>query len=229
MRPHALGLALLLTACTNKLIPLDHGETTVRLYTGVAVEGTDPEASGELGVSTDYGIVFLGRGQRSGAIEFTVWFGDGPSLETGIVEPLGGGLYLTRAEIAVPTVPMTFAEPPAGTSVLVVGRTGRTVLEVPARIATDSRVDGLLLLANEGLGNLGPDQIGAGVYLIDGEAGTRELLGLLSGRMQLAEGPAGGGERDYYTVLGPRELWRLVAYPRDLERVRRRSDRGDVR
>src|SRR5882672_8362772 len=43
---------------------------------------TDPvleirsESGAELGVATDYGLVFLGRTARSGPIDVTAWYGD---------------------------------------------------------------------------------------------------------------------------------------------------------
>jgi len=195
----------------------DPGDSTVRLHTS---------PGGELGVSTEYGVVFLGQGKRSGEVEFTAWFGDGPSLETGIVEPLGGGLFLTRSEIRIPTVGVSFVEPRPGERVSVSGREGRDGrYRFSAVVTADERVEGMLLRANGDLRELGPEQVGAGVYVE--RDGRRLLVGLLSGRLRLPE--AGGAPAgDFYTVVGPRELWRLIAYPRDLERHRLRAHRGDV-
>ena len=65
-------------------------DPTVWLHTGQGA------GEGELGVSTPYGVVFLGLGARSGEVEFDVWFSDGPGTEIGIIEPLGE----TVAEVA---------------------------------------------------------------------------------------------------------------------------------
>ena len=56
----------------------------------------------ELGVTTDYGIVFLGRTASAGDIEITAWFGDGPSIEPSSVEPIGGGSTPPRRRSSCP-------------------------------------------------------------------------------------------------------------------------------
>ncbi|HUR26832.1 MAG TPA: hypothetical protein VM509_01490, partial [Planctomycetota bacterium] len=61
----------------------------------------------ELGVATSDGVVFLGRTARSGEVLITAWFGDGPSPENAVVEPLGGGLFTTETEIRLPSVPIS--------------------------------------------------------------------------------------------------------------------------
>jgi hypothetical protein len=190
------------------------GDPTVVLHTA---------GRGELGVSTDYGVVFLGRGAKSGEVEFTVWFGDGPSFETGIVEPIGGDLYLTRSEILLPTVPLDFAIPGHGAPVVVRGRDAQGTWEVAARVAVDDRVEGMLLAWSEALDALSAEHTGAGVYVETDEG--EQLVGLLSGKLELV---VEDGERSFFTVAGPRTLWRLVTHARDLDRPRRRSHRGDV-
>ena len=65
----------------------------------------------ELGVSTDYGIVFLGRTAQSGRVEIESRFGDGPNLEPAVIEPVGAGLYTAETEIRLPQVPLAFVEP----------------------------------------------------------------------------------------------------------------------
>ncbi len=190
----------------------------------------DTGGPGELGVSTDYGVVFLGRGRKSGPVEFTSWFGDGPSFETGIVEPLGDGLFTTRAEIEIPRVPIHWSEPRAGTRVLVRGRrpsgsgTGAAPFAFEAEVASDPRIEGLVLRSSGSLRALGEGEAGAGVYL-EQEDGGLALLGLVTGRVVLS-GPT--GEREYFTVAGPRELWRLASHARDLDRPRWPAAREDV-
>ncbi len=189
-------------------------DPTVRLHTG---------ASGELGVSTEYGVVFLGRGAGSGAVEFTAWFDDGPSFETGVIEPLGGGLFTTQAEIALPIVPITWSEPQAGAKVFVRGRRGSAPFVFEAEIAHDPSVEGLLLRPSSDLRGLSDGEAGAGVY-VEGEHGPL-LLGLVSGKLTLGTAE---GEREYFAVAGPRDLWRLSVHRRDLDRPRRRALREDV-
>jgi hypothetical protein len=191
---------------------------------------TDPvlelrSASGaELGIATDYGLVFLGRSARSGEVEVTAWFGDGPSIETAVVEPLGGGLYTAETEIRLPAVPLSFDSPKAGDTVLVVGRRGREVWEDNATVRTDPRVRGLLLNWEGHLENA-PDQVGAGVFVVD-EKEHRRLVGLVSGHLELVS--ADGTRTRYITAVGPEELWRLVTYKRDNSRKRRWVYREDI-
>ena len=58
---------------------------------------TDPvlrittEGGAELGVATDHGVVFLGRSAARGGVGLEAVFGDGPSLERSVTEPVGGG------------------------------------------------------------------------------------------------------------------------------------------
>lgn len=159
----------------------------------------------ELGVSTEYGVLFLGRGAQSGQADLTAWFADGPSWESGTIEDEGGGLYAARAEIRLAAVPITFERPARGTEVLVRGRRGADVWEEESEVATHPRVTGLLLRLTDGLRDLEDDQVGAGVFV--GPAGSRRLLGLVSGRLLLE---TEGERREFVTVLGPDELWRVV-------------------
>ena len=215
--PRRLLLALVLfsgTACRATPAP-GPVDSTVRMHT---------RGKGELGVSTDYGVVFLGRGARSGSVEFTVWYDDGPSREEGIIEPVGGGLFMTRAEIVLPIAQLTFVEPEPGSDVIVRGRDRSGPYEIEAEVAHNPRVEGLILRTDEKLDRLGADQTGAGVYVVS--EGAMALVGLVSGRLRVAT-EEGSGE--YLTVVGPRDLWRLVTHQRNLKRPQDRAQRGDIR
>jgi hypothetical protein len=168
----------------------------------------------ELGVSTEYGIVFLGRTARSGPVSLTVWYGDGPSVEASVIEPLGGGLYTAETEIRFPIVPMTFRTPRPGDPVAVIGRRRRTTWEAPSVVTSDPRVEGILIEPVDDLRGQ-PHQIGAGVYIDEAEedGGRRLFLGLISGSLELTD--ADGTVHEYLTVMGPEELWRLVTFRRD--------------
>jgi hypothetical protein len=171
----------------------------------------------ELGVSTDYGVVFLGRSGSSGSVEVTAWFGDGPSIEPSVIEPIGGGLFTAETEIRLPSVPMTFLTPKPGEEVLVVGRHGSSRWEETLEVRSDPRVWGILLQVTGELRNH-PDQVGAGVYVIPhGDENRKQLVGLVSGILRL---DTNQGPREYLTVVGPEDLWRLVTYRRD--RLRRK-------
>ncbi len=179
----------------------------------------------ELGVSTSYGIVFLGRHSNRGRVEFTSWFGDGPSLEEGVIEPVGDELYTTSAEILLSNVPLLFQAPDPGETVVVRGRRGSGIWEFEAELTSDPRVEGLLLKPSPELEALANDQLGAGVFFLDA-TGRKQLIGLVTGRMQI-QGPD-GARHGYVTVSGPDQLWRLVLHRRNSERPRRRVYRDDI-
>jgi hypothetical protein len=215
-RPHPFltaSLAWALASCASV--------ASYRSFSSDPVVEVHGAGAGELGVSTEYGVVFLGHTARSGRVEFSAWFGDGPSREEGVVEPIGGGLYATRSEIQLPTVPITFQTPPHGALVRVRGRRAGEPFEFEARVAVDERAEGLLLEPSADLDRLTDAELGAGVFVAEPGRPAR-LLGLVSGRVTLP----GGGR--YVTVVGPRDLWRLVAHRRNTERPRRWVYRDDI-
>jgi hypothetical protein len=209
----AVCLLALLSACT----------ASRKLADPVLLIETD--GGRELGVSTEYGVVFLGRTARSGPVTVTAWFGDGPSMEASVIEPLGGGLYTAETEIRLPQVPMTFRTPLPGERVAVVGRRQRDWWYEFTYVASDVRVEGLILDPIPDLQNA-PTQIGAGVYVDDIENERYLLIGLVSGTVRLT-GPD-GREREYLTVMGPEDLWRLVTFRREVEHKRRWVYREDI-
>jgi hypothetical protein len=207
-----LALALLAAACvTTKEL----ADPTILVH---SPDGT------ELGVSTEFGTVFLGQYARGGEIDVTAWFGDGPSQEASVVEPIGAGLFTAETEIALPAVPLAYHLPKSGTPVVVRGRIGGRPWEIGAEVRVDPRVDGVLLRPGGGLTGAA-DQIGAGVFVGD-EPHVRRLLGLVSGRLRVTD--ASGAAVDYVAVVGPASLWRLVAHRRELQRKPRWVYREDV-
>lgn len=218
MRSRALSTAVLAlgVACTGAC-------AGTRTLSDPTLEIRSPNGT-ELGVCTDYGILFLGHTAQGGRIEVTAWFGDGPNIESAVIEPIGGGLYTADTEIRLPPIPLEFNEPAAGTFVLVIGRNGEELWERTFAVASDPRVEGMLL-AGDGSA-VGADQVGAGVFVLPGEdKDAKRLVGLVSGQLTLS-GP--DGERRYLTVVGPRDLWRLVAHRRDLTQRKRWVYRRDI-
>lgn len=196
------GLAGLVGACTG---------TRLLTHPTVLIEG---QSGQELGASTDYGVVFLGRTVRTGEVELTVWYGDGPDIERTIVEPVGEGLFTAETEIVIPSVPIDFGEPVAGEELLLIGldADGRP-WEAEVTALSHDAVTGILIAVPPALAEV-PDQTGAGVYrLPDGERRLMRLVGLVSGRLRLATAE---GRSEALTVVGARDLWRLV--------TRRRSE-----
>ena len=214
MRSARFALILALGACQAITLEGSHSHT---LDPVVIVHGPGGD---ELGVSTDYGIVFLGRTARSGRVEFTAWYGDGPSREEGLVEAMGGGIYATEGEILLPSVGLCIETPPAGSKVTVRGRRGGVPYEIQAELAADPRISGVLLSPSPELDELGDDDIGAGVFFVPPDQ-PMQLIGLLRGRVEL-------GDRRFVTAVGPEDLWRLVVQRRNSDRPRRWVYREDI-
>lgn len=177
------------------------------------------ENGAELGVSTDYGVVYLGRSATRGAVAVEAYFGDGPSIESSSAVPVGGGLFTAPMQIDLPAVPISFAPTVDGEALVVRGRTEDRDWESTVRVHADRRVVGLLVT---GAGNMPDrrDQVGAGVFR-QVSANERELVGLVSGRITL-DGVT------YLAVVGPEQLWRLVGFRRDLLQRRPWVYREDV-
>lgn len=216
-RTRALRLLLLaaplLTACQG-VRTLSDPTLTIQTSGGV-----------ELGVSTDYGIVFLGRTARSGPALVTAWFGDGPSIEKTVIEPVGNGIFTAETEIRLPEIAMSFEDPKTGASLLVIGRRGAETWSAPVTVAEDPRILGLVTTVPAALRG-STDQVGAGVYVVpDGDVTRRKLVGLVSGRMILSTSV---GEQEYLTVVGPTDLWRLVAHRHEPRSTRRWVYREDI-
>lgn len=204
-------LALVPSACFTTPVVLD--PTVV-----VHARGGD-----ELGVATDLGIVFVGRGQRQGEVDYTVFFNDGPSRERSTIEPLSTDLLLLEPELRLPAVKIGFPELEKGQRVIVRGRRGRDAWERTATVATNRRVKGLLL-ERSGLGNLRNSDMGAGVYVEFED--SLVLVGLVRGRISL---PSGDGEsREYVAVAGARELIGLGLHGLPTEYQRIPADRQDA-
>ena len=185
----------------------------------------ETSAGTELGASTDYGVVFLGRTAQSGRVHITAWFGDGPQTESSVIEPVGSGVYTAETEIRLPEVRMSFRELRPGSNVLVIGRRRGELWQRTVSVKKDPRVDGILLPAMGPIEN-NPDQVGAGVFVVpDDDEHKKELVGLVSGTLVLTDAT---GTKRYTTVVGVRDLWRLVAHRRELDRRRPPISREDV-
>ena len=209
----ALALALVATACQG-----------TRQLADPLFEVRGPEST-ELGVATDYGLVFLGRSARSGPVDVTAWFGDGPSTEQAVVEPLGGGLFTAEPEIRFPRVPISFETPPPGTRLVLIGRVGRERWQEEVEVLADARVEGLLVRVPKRLATTPAE--GAGLFTVNPLAKHElKLVGLVSGRIELES--AEGTRVEYLAAFGPDQLWRLVAYRRDDPKRRKFVYRDDI-
>jgi len=179
----------------------------------------------ELGVATEHGLVFLGHTATSGRAEVTAWFGDGPSVEPVVIEPVGGGLYTAETEIRLPSVTISFVDPKPGEQLTVVGRNEHGTWEAQVKVADEPRALGILTsIPNELRGH--DDQTGAGVFVQDPEEpDRRKLVGLVAGVVSFQ---SAGATREYLAIVGPQDLWRLVTHNHDEPRKRRWIYREDV-
>jgi len=203
-----------LSGCT--VIPLE----TTTWHTIDPVVIVHGELGDELAVSTDYGVVFLGRTAKGGRVDFTVWFGDGPAREEGLVEAVGGGVYATDSEIQLPCVRICLNTPPPGTRVIVRGRRASGPFEIETVLDADPRLTGVLLQPNEELEKLTDEALGAGIFYLEPQK-PLQLVGLLSGRVEL-------DGRHFFTAVGPEDLWRVVVHRRNSDRPRRWVYREDI-
>lgn len=211
--PHRAHLACLLlplvTACVGTR---EAADATLRIY---------GESGSELGVCTSYGMVFLGRTVRAGDIDVEAHFGDGPNLESTVVEPIGHGLYTAETEIRLPAVRLKFHDPKAGDELILRGRTDDGAWEENVTVRADDHIHGLLVTA-PAIMLRRDDQVGAGIFWSNPfDSNDRRLIGLVSARIRI-EG------QTYLSVLGPRDLWRLVTHRRDLLRRKPWVYREDI-
>jgi hypothetical protein len=208
------SLALPAAGCLGPAARPEPGDPTVTVAT---------EGGSELGVSTDYGVLFLGRGAQSGEANLTAWFSDGPSWEAGSIEDVGGGLYTAHSQIKLTCVPLTFELPPGSNEVTVRGRRGSEVWEETTEVVRHPSVEGLLLRPTDRLRDMRDDEVGAGVFVGPPEA--RRLIGLVSGQLLLENG---GESREFVTVLGPDDLWRVVLWHKSAPKPERTFYREDL-
>lgn len=176
----------------------------------VLVLGSEGE---ELGVSTPYGVVFLGHNVTDDVVRLVPAFGDGPSVERAPAEAVDRGLRLARAEIQLPTVPISFDTPAPGSRVLVRGRDGLNPWSEEVKVANVPSATGLVLEADASLRRrLEAGVVGAGVYVFD-EHHEMQLVGLVDGLFSL-------NDTTYIATAGPGSLWRAAAHDRSLSRQR---------
>lgn len=177
----------------------------------------------ELGVSTEYGVVFTGATAERGEVEVEAWFADGPSLERSVIEPVGHKVFTAQIDIELPSVPISFREPRDGERLVIMGRRGweRWTAETKARVHPGTL--GVLVDIPSGFPD-DPDQVGAGVFRKVGSY-RYELVGLVTGKVTL---PDGRRTRRYLAVAGPIQLARLAAHRRDLLRKKPFVYREDI-
>lgn len=203
---------LLFALCALVLATLSSGCAGMRTLTDPTVL-VETSGGRELGVATDYGIVFLGRTARAGPVRITAWYGDGASLEKSVIEPVGPELCTAATPIRMPDTTMDFRDPKPGETLHVFGRDAQGKWTADVTVQTDPRVLGLVTTIPDRLRNA-PDQIGAGVYTYPpgGDERTKRLVGLVAGTIRLR---TAAGDREFLAIVGPQELWRIVTNRHD--------------
>ncbi len=180
----ALGLLALATGCRYQR--LEPPEVPVVQIT--TTRGT------ELGVSTDEGILFLGRTAQQGPAKVFYFLGPSPLVEVGEVLPLGGPLSTVQLEVDIPTIPISFEPVRPGEELVLMGLDGPRVWQHPVRAVDNAElVNGTVLEQPAGL-ELQPWHIGAGVFRRTD--GGLALVGLLKGRARI------DGEPDMLLMAG---------------------------
>src|SRR5262245_42438296 len=89
LRFAAALLATAPAACSSAPVPI--GAVQIRTRLGV-----------EQGVNTPFGIVFLGRTAQEGPCEVIAFFGDGASIEPGVIQPLSSTLARVALGVKAP-------------------------------------------------------------------------------------------------------------------------------
>ena len=179
----------------------------------------------ELGVATDHGVVFLGHTANSGRAEVTAWYGDGPSVEPVVIEPVGGGLYTAETEIRLPTITLSFVDPRPGDELTIIGRDENGLWDTTVKVANEPRALGILTSIPKQLRGR-DNQTGAGAFVPDPEdSSRRKLVGLVAGIVSFQSAT---GKREYLAIVGPQDLWRLVTHRHEEPKKHRWVYRDDI-
>lgn len=163
----------------------------------------------EVGASTSHGVVFAGRTASKGVARVLVFFGDGPSVETGEIEEAGSGLFTIPVEIAVPTAEISVEPLAPGETLHLAGRSDGVTWRGKGRVAASGGAGGIE--TSEGI----PPE---GALAFRREEGRWRLSGIVA---PAEPGPA--------TILGPEALWRILLRPRPLGPPPHPPKRPDVR
>jgi hypothetical protein len=218
-RPTLLGVLLLgaLLLCSSCHVQrIDPAEIPV-----VRIQTT---GGFEHGVSTQIGVLFLGRTASEGPAKLQYWLGPTPMIETGQVEAIGGSIHRIRPEVPIPSVPVTLEPVRPDEELVLMGIQDQIPWRLPVQLAQDEVVRGTVLRYPAGL-RLGPDSVGLGVFR-ETDAGFA-LVGLVKGVAQKSDDTrfllfAGIGElRDAFARSGRAVEQLEVEYRADGKRILR--------
>lgn len=199
----ALLFAVLLPALPGCSVWFLSGESWVDRSRPVALVETTGGI--ELGATTEFGVLTLGRSAVEGPCRVHYFLGPTPLVEDGALEPAGG--LFTRAEIDLKTQAVRALDhsPSQGAELLVMWTPdGTAVRSVAVRLAHDAGVEGDVL-ADPGV-DLPP---GATVLWRDVDD-TLQFAGLVAGKATLEDA---GSARHYYVFAGVDRVREMLAVP----------------
>ncbi|HHI80613.1 MAG TPA: hypothetical protein ENK02_11615 [Planctomycetes bacterium] len=151
----------------------------------------------EQGVSTEEGIIFLGRTAHKGPVKVSYLLGPSPLVEAGKIREGVGPLHFVDLEVSIPKAPISFRAPKPGESLSLILYDGHSPRVLSTRVARDPRIRGTALELPPGY-RPKPSDIGAGVFQPSPEGPA--LVGLLQGVARL-------GGKSWLLVAG-RETWK---------------------
>ncbi len=151
----------------------------------------------EQGVSTEEGIIFLGRTAVKGPAKVSYLLGPSPLVEAGKILEGRGPLHFVDLEVSIPKAPISFREPKPGEGLSLILYNGQHPRFFFTRVTNDPRVKGTALEMPSGY-RPKPSDIGAGVFTETKEGPA--LVGLLQGIAKL-DGKA-------WLLVAGRETWK---------------------
>jgi hypothetical protein len=151
----------------------------------------------EQGVSTEEGIIFLGRTAQKGPAKVSYLLGPSPLVEAGKIRNGPGPLHFVDLEVSIPKAPISFRAPKPGEGLSLILYKGNSPRFFFTKVANDPRIQGTALEIPSGF-RPQPSDIGAGVFkqTDDGPA----LVGLLQGVASL--------EGKSWLLVAGRDLWK---------------------
>ncbi len=151
----------------------------------------------EQGVSTEEGIIFLGRTAQKGPAKVSYLLGPSPLVEVGKIREGMGPLHFVDLEVSIPKAPISFRAPKPGEALSLILYDGGYPRILYTRVTDDPRVKGTALEIPSGY-RPKPSDVGAGVFTQTQEGPA--LVGLLQGIAKL-------GGKSWLLVAG-RETWK---------------------
>ena len=169
------------------------------------VVGIQTTKGRELGVTTEDGLLFLGRTASEGPAKALYFLGSAALIEAGDIHKLGGSIFELRLDVQLPTVPISFEPLQVGENLLMIGLDGEDEWQFSVSPVKNDVIFGSVLTYPSGFERK-PEYVGAGVFRSTSRGYV--LVGLLKGAALFDS-----GER-YLLLAGLTELKRALMTPR---------------